>query len=62
MQVEPMQGALRDVLYLLYDRDILEEEMILTWYNNLPSPASDISTRKKLRTLVSGGFEGMEGC
>ncbi|KAI0216258.1 Translation initiation factor eIF-2B subunit epsilon [Lamellibrachia satsuma] len=52
MQVEPMQGALRDVLYLLYDRDILEEEMILTWYNNLPSPASDISTRKKLRTLV----------
>ena len=54
IQTEPFQAVLRDVLFLLYDSDILEEDVIISWYNRLSSAGTDVTMRKKLRTQVSG--------
>ena len=48
-----MQGVMRDILFLLYQQDVVEEEVIMTWYNTVSSTAADIAIRRNIRTQVS---------
>ena len=48
---EAIAGVVKETLYFLYEEQVLEEDVIIKWYKNVPVEGRP--AREKLRSSVS---------